>query len=550
MAEVAGKTIGPELIATASPSFWLHSMQPRIRIDGTPLSFKDYPYIPGIIDDDHPDQVTIKGAQLGLTIAEILRKISRMARVHLRGALYLFPTDRDVTDFSKARFTRILRENPPLATIVQDTDSTTIKNINGTFTYFRGAGSVSGLKSIPIDDLTFDERDEMNLEMVLLANHRLDGAIDDPEDPLWPLYHGIRTEFSTPTIPGYGVDASYQESDQMAWHIKCQNVSCGAWTCLENTWPDCIRKDKDGKWIRVCRKCGGPIHPVFGQWVPKYPERDKRGRWISQLSSPRRDPARIIAKWEHYKRIGKLKEFYRSVLGIAYAEIDEALALAALIAASNAEYVRVPSSDGPTAMGADVGKKDFHWVVGERISETQDQVINYGVCRTVDEFIQVMDRYKVECLVIDEGAEARAVEEIKKRRYGQTYGGFYADTKKGTHDWNEKKRIVTINRTESLDYSHHTLISGFSKLPKLDDRAHGEFFPQMMNLVRQIREKKDTKEEIPIWTPRGQKNDHYRHAYNYYQLALTRVATAARVREIRSRHGRRRRRKGRTWMSN
>jgi phage terminase large subunit GpA-like protein len=73
-------------------------------------------------------------------------------------------------------------------------------------------------------------------------------------------------KLSNPTLPDYGIDAAFQETDQKYWLLKCGE--CGDYTCLEDTFPDCL-KTVNGRVIRACQKCHAELNPSIGQWVAK-----------------------------------------------------------------------------------------------------------------------------------------------------------------------------------------------------------------------------------------------------------------------------------------
>jgi hypothetical protein len=514
-----------------SPSLRLAELNPPVKIDGDVLSFNDYPYIPKIIDDIHPHIVIIKGAQLGGTAAMILKVIMRMAQESLRGSIYLFPREIDAIQFSKARFRRILNENAALSNLVKETDSAQIRRIHSGFAYFRGAASVPALKSVPADLLVFDELDEMEEDKVELARHRLDGSKLPSQ-----------CELSTATFPDYGVDLAYKASDGNVWMIQCDN--CKEWTCLELAWPDVFQTDPHTREIyRACRKCKKPIHSADGEWVARFPDRTapagdtiedlkrapgKRGYWISQLNSPRRQPHQILQEFKDAEHRGKLREFYNSVLGIAFAEASDSLTKEIILAACDQDEPRRPSSVGPTAMGFDCGANDFHFAVAEKRSGDREQIIEFGRVTSEDEIINVIDRYNVSMAVADEMAETRTVRRIKARRPGKVYGCWYVGEKKGGYDWDAKAATITVGRTESLDESHQRILRGQTRFPKPDDLMHKIFIPQLCNLVRVTRpvnraDGRDSGRMKSLWIIRGTKNDHMRHAVNYLGLALARV---------------------------
>ncbi len=529
-----------ELLYQVSPAARIADLQPPIKIDGSQLDFTAYPFIPAIIDCPAPRITIIKGAQLGFTSAMVLRSIMRMKYLGLRGLLYLFPRDRDVTDFSRARFSRVL-ENPALKPLVTDTDSIGLKRIGEGFAYFRaaswdatkeGIGS-PGLKSIPVDELIEDERDEMNDDAVEQAQHRLDSS-----ELVSPVGNGVEINLSTPSIPGYGVDLAYETTNQQVWMIKCRG--CGEWTCLELRWPEAFGR-RGSDYFRMCARCGKEIHPVDGEWVARRPdEKNRFGFYVSQLSSVRRHPNVIMEEYEKQTAKGKIREFTRSVLGRAYADIDQSLNKPMLDALTDPQFPRQLHDDGPCGMGVDAGSRDFHWAVGKRVTSSFNRIIGFGICRDEEEVIRLAKAFNVEKMVIDEMAEARAVRRIKQALSGVAYGCHYTD-QRGDVTWDVMDKIVKTNRTASLDQSHYNLTHGIYQLPALDQFYHEVFAPQVVNLVRKVKPRgQETGDEVAIWVPKGSKNDHFRHAVNYLDLALTKVglANSSNARNP-GRHGRR-----------
>ena len=103
-------------------------------------------------------------------------------------------------------------------------------------------------------------------------------------------------KLSNPTLPDYGIDKAFQETDQRYWLLKCE--SCGEYTCLEDTFPDCLLETSKGV-IRSCMKCKGELNPSIGEWVAKRPSiTDKRGYHYSQLFSHFVSPAEILHQYQ------------------------------------------------------------------------------------------------------------------------------------------------------------------------------------------------------------------------------------------------------------
>ena len=81
------------------PSLGEWAEQTPVILDGKPFTFKRHEYLMEPYQDDHPFQVEMKAAQMGLTSRAMLKTIYKARYGSYRGILYLFPSKTDVTDF-------------------------------------------------------------------------------------------------------------------------------------------------------------------------------------------------------------------------------------------------------------------------------------------------------------------------------------------------------------------------------------------------------------------------------------------------------------------
>jgi len=510
------------LMGSVSRAFQLQSM--GLRVDGVPFDLKRYPFLIDVVDSRARRKTVIKGAQMGWTCIFILDAVMGAWLDGLRGILYLFPTDNDVQDFSKARFGPMVAENTAFAGLVSDTDSAGLKRIGSTHIYFRAAGAIgsstkatlSKLKSIPVDRLYLDERDEMQDSRVDAAEHRLDGSLI-PE----------QTSLSTPTIPGYGVDFDYKASDQRAWHWKCDH--CSKWTCLEMTWPDCIAEPMGGEPYYLCSHCKKELKRTSGEWVAASPNvTDHLGYWASQLCSPTKTAGDILSALADHERRGRMREFYNQTLARAFAEIEDQLT-PELLGVCQTEEPRSRSAEGPTCLGADPGGRDIHYWVKQRITDVDSQTLTYGRCGGFDDLAQIARKFNVQTGVVDQMAERRAVREFVDSHRGW-YGCQYAEGRKAGYDWNHVERVVTVNRTEALDASHFKFVEKREKLPAPDEVYHEQVAKQLCNMARVKQEDELTGDVKYRWVVvGGTKNDHLKHAHSYATIAEERTGLASSV---------------------
>jgi len=90
---------------------WDWAEKTPIILDGRPFTFTRHEYLQVPYRDEHPYQVEMKAAQLGLTSKAMLKAIHGARYGGYRGILYLFPSKSDVTDFSKGRIDPLIDDN-------------------------------------------------------------------------------------------------------------------------------------------------------------------------------------------------------------------------------------------------------------------------------------------------------------------------------------------------------------------------------------------------------------------------------------------------------
>jgi phage terminase large subunit GpA-like protein len=209
-------------------------------------------------------------------------------------------------DFSKSRIAPLIEDNPDsLGRWLRDTDAAGLKAIGNSFLYLRGMHSRVGLKSIPADLMIFGELDEAPQRAVDMALERM--AHSKFKEVLM---------LSNPTLRDYGIDRAFQGTDQRFWLLKCER--CGAYTCLEDTFPGCL-VEVGGRVIRVCTKCQGELNPSVGEWVVRRPAvTGKRGYHYSQLFSLYVDPGEIL---HQYRTTNNLQDFFNLKIDVAYVRI-------------------------------------------------------------------------------------------------------------------------------------------------------------------------------------------------------------------------------------
>jgi len=472
---------------------WAQSLP--VILDGKPFTFDKHEYLVEPYADDHPDQTFMKAAQMGLTSLGMLRSIYGARYRGFKGILYLFPSRADVIDFSKGRVSPLIEDNPDtIGSWVRETDAANIKQVWNAFLYFRGMRSRAGLKSVPIDYIVMDETDEAPQNAIDMAMERMAHS----------AYKEV-LKLSNPTLPDYGIDAAFQQTDQRYWLLKCPK--CREYTCLEDTFPECLITINNHV-IRACQKCKAELNPSVGEWIAKKPSvTDKHGYHYSQLFSHFVAPEDIL---HQFRTTNNLTDFYNLKIGNAYVEAQNRLSVQEVLALCGSEGI-ASQDPGPCFMGVDQGK-DLHVVIGKKHPQKAGKIIHLGIYKDWEELDRLMINFHILRCVVDALPETRNARAFAERHKGKVYLNYYNEHQKGSYAWNEKELIVQCNRTESLDASHREIMEEAIILPK-ECEITQEFAKHLHNVAKKLEEDEETGSKRYIYVKLGP--DHWRHALNY-----------------------------------
>jgi hypothetical protein len=492
-------------------------------------SFKQHPWLKEMHDTRSPVNVGQKSAQMGYTEAMINIAFFQMDVMN-RDVLYILPNSRPVaTDFSVSRIDKSIELSPHLAKLFNSTSNTGHKRAGSTNLYIRGANSRSGLKSIPVSTIIFDEFDEMPEDSISLAEERSSGQVTTLD---WKI--------STPTTPEFGINVLFEQSTQEHYQFPCP--SCNKF--IELKFPDNLvitaEDAEDPKILNthlICGLCKNKLpHEDKNKfyekavWVPNQPNRLTRGFYINQLYSTALQPYKIAKLYlGSLSDVFKEQEFFNSKMGlphiVAGAKIDDTM-LNDLIK----DYGMLDGcrSNYVTTMGVDVGRVIHIEITGWDVSKCNPldinadaiaQVLWAGEVKDFHQLDQLMTAYAVKSCVIDIAPETRAAEEFAKRFYGRVrccryVTGIMARSLTTAADNDRNDIYVNVNRTAWLDQSlgriRNKSILFPNNLPK-------DYFNHLKAIVR--RPYKD-KNGNPGYKYEAAKDDHFAHARNYSEIAL------------------------------
>lgn len=325
-----------------------------------PYSTKYHPWVADMHLSKTPFNYVMKGAQLGLTEVGICLALYNVDALK-KDVLYVLPTSKNASDFSKSRFNAALSLSPYLKSLFTDINSVEIKMAGANTLYIRGSRGDANLKSIPVSVLLLDEVDEMSQKAINLALERLSGQLSKT---VWGI--------STPTVPNHGIHKLFQDSTQERFCFKCP--CCSRQTRL--VWPDCIEIIGEGvhdqrchESFLKCKECGGKLEQqAKPEWLSKATwevgnqngNPDIRGFAISQLYSYTVTPGELVMA--HFKGFGDEVancEMHNSKLGHPYigdgAKVTEE-DVQACIANHTKDDIRPVSGNRIITMGIDQGK--------------------------------------------------------------------------------------------------------------------------------------------------------------------------------------------------
>ena len=531
----------PADIAACNPAYWaaLYS----IKLQSGAFSFAEHQYELEPMQSEVQRLCYMKAAQMGITEIEVLKTLHGM--IHRRyplGVLYLFPTTDNVQEFSKSRFAPLIAANwetigKYVKTGGEGTDTASLKKICDAFLYLRGASlsrsvgpgdereSVQ-LRSIPVDKVVFDELDLMAEGVIGKARGRM-GASKVKQE----------VHLSNPTGPDRGIAKVFADSDQRHWFRRC---GCGAWTCAEETFPDCVRVRPDGTGYVACSKCGKELPPLssfadseggwtrHAEWVAKKPENSAymHGYRVSQLMSSTIDPADILKDFTDPPE-DNIGDVYRLRLGLPYVAREDQLRVGDVAECCGPHYMGA-SSNGSCAMGVDVGKT-FHVVIGLRTASDSYEIIKLARLPLESGWGDLHDlarRFNVRSAVIDIRPYEDGARAFQRQEAYRVLLCEYTENALTGNAVDDAKRIVKCYRTGICDTTHALIMDRKIVLPRKCPEVD-VFVQHVCDMAKSLETNKKT--GVQVYRYSGTGNDHYRHALNYFYLAAsgTRVVRPA-----------------------
>jgi len=411
----------------------------------------------------HPYLAIRKAAQLGVSTLSAAMAIYLGQHSGLT-TVYYFPTDVEVDDFVDAKFMPLVNSSDKILSLIQkgDPNNKNLKVFRGFTIYFRGVFTKRRVKGITADMVVKDEVDESNQENLKFADDRTIHS-----------KYGLIRELSQPSIPDFGIDASFKKGDQRFWGVRC---GCGKWVFPDKMFPDCIiiptRKNAISKTPYLgCIHCNKPIDISKGQWVADFPTKTKERKsyHLSHLIFNVTKPEKLLSEYTGLTSSIEKKNFSISKLGIPYASKNSKPITTMLLNNLQRDYA-VTNKFSHSYFGMDAGDK-CHLVFGhfyngilhvhdfiELAAENEDAIIAY------------IRRHNPICGVVDAMPYKTLAKAIARAFQGKVYIQYFkGDSMKRSIEGEGIFEVpkITVNRTESLDFTVDALLEEKIVLPSL-----------------------------------------------------------------------------------
>jgi len=514
-------------------AYWADYSQIRLA-NGKIFSFKDRTYQIKPMQSRARKICVRKARGLGFSEIYILRSLHGcIYGIYSQGVAYFFPNETEMQKFSKSRFGPLLLSNKDaigkFAKGGGRTDSANLKRIGNSNLFMEGAMMTvnvgedinqkesAAIRGKQYDSVILDEIDLMDRDIL----QKVEGGMGNSN-----LKEVVC--ISNPTIPNYGIDALFQQSNQLYWYGKC---SCGKLTCSDREFPNFVReypnreeriRQRQHLGFCACHQCGKELS-FEGEWIPDYPKNEEwEGYSISQLNTVTNDPWEILSQFENPPN-DNIEDVYKFRLGLPYISKEDHLNVQDVYSCCGNKLMQSYHA-GPCAMGVDVGKT-FHVVIGVRTDKNRFELIKAARLGSFDDVGLLAQRFGVKSAVIDIRPYEDSARKFQKDfKGGLVYLCEYTTNPMQEAFWDNNKKTVKAYRTGIFDATHKLISEKRLTIPRRCPEMD-EFAKQICATAKILETSKKTGSQVYTYIKLGE--EHYRNALNYFLLAAqgTRVKT-------------------------
>jgi len=505
--------------------------------NGVPMEFNDREFLIAPLSDEAKLLAAIKCSQIGFSTISIFKTIY-MCIKYGYNIIYTLPTDSDTQEFAKAKTNLIIANNPMIKNYMIDDSLHTksFKTLDGSnvgFWFSKGTYGQSAAIMQTADILIKDEFDRSNQPVLNQYKSRITASS-----------YGAEWEFSNPTFPSFGVDYTFQLSDQKHYIYWCPSCGHASYITYEpesfdggNTHHVCKERKEF-----VCGSCNDILdrRKADKEWVKKYTD-DKygiSGYWISQFMAPWVSAQKLIRE----KSLTRPDVWANFFEGKPYASGSNTLDPNNII--KNIQYDQngyIMKNPGKyNCLGVDVGgtvdNPHFHCVRG-----TEQGISEIIKIQGEEALHRYMRMQNISMCVTDNAPYPEIAVRLTKEFPGKVFRCVfdYNEKRREIYETDYKTRIVNVHRTRIFDRVVDGYLTGERKVfieglePSLSSMANGtESLCRHWSAQRKVGTQGETRKEdsnnkdikfdrlgeaIPQWINEGP--DHFSLGDIYLQIA-------------------------------
>ena len=501
-------------------------------VNGRPWTFKDHEWQLGPLLSTRREQAIIKPSQVGASELSIRLALARVSIMKGYTLLYVLPSSKFASTFSKTRCDAVINESPYLQNAVdREMNSSEVKRFGTSYLYFRGAQVGAQAISIPASCIVADETSFCDQDILSAYTSRLTHS-----------EHRHRVSLSTPTLPGYAIAADFQDSARHFRMYKCSH--CGSWHWFDffqdvrvpgapdfnfmNITPGLLAKYPQYKDAYVaCPTCGlqPDLGPEYREWVLENTDYkgERDGFHVSPIDVPKYNtPAYMI---EAATKYSLQVDWMNNSLGITAQSQDSTISREDMLRCLIDE---MPSTSHSYVMGLDIGVES-HCVVAavlpdQTIIVVHSEVIPLG--RLVERRAELERKYRCRVSVADAQPYVETVHRMQKTSQS-LYAAVYVKAKTVDTHWLKEReadkdkgamdlRMVSINRDRAFDVLMEATRAG--EVLKVKDDMDETWIAHATDMKRVKAFDKDNELSV-TWVKSKLGADHSWHATLYAFIA-------------------------------
>lgn len=509
---------------------WVES---RRTLKGKPFSFQDRNYLLQPYRDESQQLLFMKGRQVEMSEFSMNWLLNKLDRHPYTFGLHAFPRSAQAQKFSKQRLASAITDSRYIKEWYDKLNSELImrkfikeEDVNGLvpYNFYILAGTWESRK-----DTVADASRGVTLDFIVYDERQ-----DHPDDVETVLGEGAsHSEFKqtitlgTPKLPGIQFDQQWNCSDKKYWHVTCEHCNYTSPITMDNIL-DSGKFDDGPDYYYGCPHCKQPLNRNNGVWMATNPQRrpEYSGYHINQLMVCWMDAEEIMRKKNSptYSR----RRFYNEVMGESYGGDDIPITVAMMEECGKNDYRLGQIGDKERIYcGIDWGAKSYLW-----IHNKQHRLIDLYIADQSDPrdhpiaFAKHISKYKqyVKKVVCDAGPDITRYYSLRDelKRLGvtnQVFACYYATPPAKTDvQWDEKKMIVTVGRSEAIEcvideiHDANLVLPGYDLSNEKVDTAIEHF----TNIAAEKMENKSGNSFI-MYVDTGP--DHFLHAKVYADIA-------------------------------